>query len=131
MKRTGSLGIQILISTRDNVLGELASLGAYLYYSAVTGSQYIKFKDPRVGSLRIGDHRGKEKYRYKWNLLAGGTRRTTHTDRTERFFYPLDQLKEMCGDIRAHRRHLLEKYGEYDVTKDRFAGKRNRIREIR
>ena len=43
-----------------------ANLDAYLYHIALTGSIYIKFKggDSFLGSLRIGDHPGKSKYKY-------------------------------------------------------------------
>ena len=37
--------------------------------SITTSSIYCKTPDGR--SLRIGDHRGKEKYSYKWNLFPG------------------------------------------------------------
>lgn len=123
-KRTGSLGIQILHNLRDQVLKELKTLGAYQYYSAASGSQYVKFKDPRLGSVRIGDHRGKEKYRYKWNLIAGGIRRSFWDGNCLRYYFPIDELDEMCEQITAFRRQLLQNYGEYDVNKDLFAGKR-------
>jgi len=123
--KTGNVGKAFLKSLRDSVLTELKHLGAYVFYSAATGSQYIKFADPRVGSLRVGDHKGIEKYKYKWNLSISGKRRDVSTGKSFRKYYPADDLLEMCSDIRAHRREILEKYGPYDVAKDRFSGSRN------
>lgn len=56
---------------RDLLLEDLAELKPYVYYEAKTGSIYIKFEDKRIGSLRIGDHQGRQKYRYRWNLWVG------------------------------------------------------------
>ena len=30
----------------------------YLWHSATTGSAYIRFNDSRIGSIRLGDHKG-------------------------------------------------------------------------
>lgn len=45
-------------------------LGAYVYHRALTGSIYVRFKNPNLRSLRIGDHDGREKYQYKFNLRS-------------------------------------------------------------
>ncbi len=127
--RTGNLGKSILASARDKVLEDLKPLGAYSYYSAATGSQYIKFEDPRLGSLRIGDHKGREKYRYKWNLMVGGERRTVQTGKILRHFYPISDIDAMCSEIRKHSGEVLENYGTYDPRRDPYAGNRKRMVE--
>ena len=43
-------------------------LGAYIYHKANTGSAYIRFENPNLCSVRIGDHDGIERYKYKFNL---------------------------------------------------------------
>ena len=52
----------------SEIFEKLAEFKPYIYYSARTGSVYIKFENSGLRSLRVGDHDGKEKYRYKWNL---------------------------------------------------------------
>lgn len=43
----------------------------YIYYeSRLKNSYYIRFEDARIGSIRISDHNGRDKYRYKYNIRA-------------------------------------------------------------
>lgn len=42
---------------------------AYIWYIATTGSIYIRCTSG-VGSIRIGDHNGREKLKYKWNIRS-------------------------------------------------------------
>jgi hypothetical protein len=42
----------------------------YLWHAATTGSAYIRFKDVRVGSIRMGDHKGRSQYSYRWNVRS-------------------------------------------------------------
>jgi len=44
--------------------------GAFIRNCSVTTSS-IYIKTPDGFSLRVGDHNGKKKYTYKWNLLLG------------------------------------------------------------
>lgn len=54
------------------LLKELKPLGVYVYHRAKTSNSiYLKFDDSRLCSVRISDHQGIEKYRYKWNLCQG------------------------------------------------------------
>lgn len=46
----------------------LASLGLFEWYKAKTGSVYYKFRDCRLGSIRIGDHKSRRKYSYTYDL---------------------------------------------------------------
>lgn len=36
--------------------------------AVTTSSTYIKLPHWALGSVRVGDHRGREKYRYRWEL---------------------------------------------------------------
>lgn len=42
----------------------------YLWHAATTGSAYIRFKDSRIGSIRLGDHKGRSQYSYRWNVRS-------------------------------------------------------------
>lgn len=52
----------------QEVLIELAQWNPFIYCKAATDSAYIKFPHWGLGSLRIGDHKGKKKYTYRWRI---------------------------------------------------------------
>jgi len=92
----------------SKVLQRLRPLGPYVYYYAVTGSVYIKFRDDNLRSLRIGDHGGKKKYQYKWNL-----RKDLHVDQDTkqkdgivRYYYHWDNWEGLCDHILAYARTI-------------------------
>lgn len=63
----------------------------YIYHVATTGSVYVKFTDERLRSIRIGNHNGRSKYRYKWNLRSDVKRHYTENDRgATRFYFNMD-----------------------------------------
>lgn len=45
-----------------------SGVGCYIWHIATTGSIYIRFEDNRIGSVRIGNHQGRSKLKYKYNL---------------------------------------------------------------
>jgi hypothetical protein len=53
-------------STVAWILRELKPWGPVVWAQATTGSTYIKFPHWKLGSIRISDHPGIEKYSYKW-----------------------------------------------------------------
>ncbi|MFX0183878.1 MAG: hypothetical protein ACFE95_12410 [Candidatus Hodarchaeota archaeon] len=93
------------------VLKQLTYLNPYIYYRAKTGSVYIKFLDERIGSIRIGNHDGIGKYKYRWNLRKDLSEVKVENDRgVVRYYYPLNQIDQMVTNIkRYHRIHILGK----------------------
>ena len=127
MARTPTKMVKVLRNMRDLILQSLKEHGAYLFYDAASGSQYIKFKDPRVGSLRIADHKGKERYSYKWNLIHGGKTRTEYygeQGRKCREFYSFGDVARMVCDIDAHAAILVAKFGHYNAETDPYKDQR-------
>lgn len=47
-------------------------VGCYIWRKATTGSVYIRFDDNRIGSIRIADHEGRSRLKYKYNLMIDG-----------------------------------------------------------
>lgn len=45
-------------------------IGCYIWHKATTGSAYIRFDDNRMGSIRLGDHPGRSKLRYRYNIRS-------------------------------------------------------------
>ena len=55
---------------------------SYIYHKAVTSnSVYVKFEDNRIGSIRLADHTGRGKYRYRFNVRSDIPESYTENDR--------------------------------------------------
>lgn len=82
----------------ENIINYLKDLGIsiHIYYAFSTNSIYIKLDYGTLGSIRISDHKGKEKYHYKYNV---------RTDITECYsedksnFYPANKIDILICDI--------------------------------
>lgn len=62
----------------DQLMKELKPLGAIKWHTSKTNSIYIKFKDVRLGSIRISDHKGRKKYNYTYELTNTNTIETVN-----------------------------------------------------
>lgn len=64
--------MQELYQLTKNLVAELKVKGieCHIHHKATTGSAYIRFKDPRMGSIRISDHAGRSKLKYKFNIRS-------------------------------------------------------------
>lgn len=71
------------------------SIDAYIWCVANTGSVYIRFNDVRMCSIRIGDHNGKEKLKYKYNIRSDVKRVHWEKDETWRLFIPETKWREI------------------------------------
>lgn len=98
---------------RDIVLHELAPLGAYIYHEAKPNGRfksdpsiYIKFRNPKLRSLRIGDHDGREKYKYKWNLRTDGREGIEKDNGVTRFYYHANAVLDLCKHIKHYHNKL-------------------------
>ena len=54
--------------TANYLLANLKSIGAIKWHTSTHGSMYIKFKDVRLRSIRISDHKGRTQYNYTYEL---------------------------------------------------------------
>jgi hypothetical protein len=62
--------MKLFLDIANKLIEELAKhdIKAYIWHAATTGSVYIRFEDCRVGSVRLGNHDGREKLKYKFNI---------------------------------------------------------------
>lgn len=67
-------------------------------FSVTTSSIYLKTPDGY--SLRIGDHNGKVKYKYKWNLLQGSKTEWIRDGAYTRFY--TDSVYEIIKAIKEN-----------------------------
>jgi hypothetical protein len=116
---------------RKRILRLMRAHGAYLFHSAATGSQYVKFKDPRSGSLRISDHPGFKVYRYKWNLIHGGERGTLYEGKVKREYYGFQDVEQFLLDFELAQGALEQAKGVYDPEKDPYRDSRTRKRDTK
>ena len=76
------------------------NIKAYLYCEAKSGSFYIKMENKRLGSIRISDHEGRKKYKYKYNVRFDMLDSFTEIDRNvKRFYCPPKQYRKIIKKI--------------------------------
>ena len=54
----------------DAFMSVLKPYGALEWHKSKYDSYYIKFKDVRLGSIRIADHNGRKKYSYTYQVFT-------------------------------------------------------------
>lgn len=52
----------------ETLYNRLEEYGAIKWHKSLNKSYYIKFKDVRLGSIRIADHKGRNKYNYTYEI---------------------------------------------------------------
>ena len=80
----------------------------YMAYS--TSSCYIKLDYGIANSIRIADHKGKDKYPYRFNLMIGLNESYEDNGRS---YYSINDYEKMIKDINKFKDEQLEKYGFY------------------
>lgn len=103
----------------------LSDLGIaiHVYHAYSTNSIYIKLDYGALGSIRISDHNGKERYHYKYNVRTD-IEECYAEDR--RNFYPADKVHVMLCDILLDY-HDKKHQKEYEVTRNRYRDNRKDI----
>lgn len=110
-------------------------LGAYVWHKATTGSAYIRFADSRMGSVRISNHSGSKKYKYKFNLLSDFNSYSQHKDNNVwQYFYPMKQMDKMISDIVKRKEFFstwtAEKKYDYKIPAFKKKQEENRLANI-
>lgn len=88
----------------NKLVDELKKSGVecYIWHLATTGSVYIRFKDSRMCSVRIGNHDGREHLKYKFNLrddISPEHPKWIKDDGIWRFYLPLNKWKELIPEL--------------------------------
>jgi hypothetical protein len=93
-------------------------IGAYIWHEATTGSVYVRFEDHRMGSVRIGNHAGRDKYQYKFNIRSDmdGKGRWLKPENTWRYFQPMQTWREIIPLIVKRAKDVQE----YDGAKYQY-----------
>lgn len=90
--------------TVENVLTHLKDFEPKVVSTGSGGaSKYIAFKDTRLGQLRISNHSGREKYRFKWNLWTYGGGTYEEFDRgVRRFHFRVWEFEQSCDRFKKY-----------------------------
>ena len=107
----------------ENVVKMLNSLNiqCYIWHLATTGSVYIRFDDVRMGSIRIGDHPGREKLKYKWNIRLDKVKEGWRKDDTWRYYVRHNNWKNIIPFIQKRAEEVKQwKEAKYTYTKPAF-----------
>lgn len=100
------------------------------YDAKNTSSIYLKFDWGVAHSLRISDHKGIEKYHYRFNLSQGLQKvvRVDYRGKSHSIYYPFREIYKCLEDILSNRRTLMEEQGEmYFQKMDDMEAKINRL----
>lgn len=82
------------------------------YYAKTTKSIYLKLDYGVCCGIRISDHNGKQKYRYKFNLIKQYKGPKEKIDRGYvRLFYDYNNTEELIEDVQNEKKAKIKKYG--------------------
>ncbi len=82
------------------------------YYAKTTKSIYLKLDYGVCCGIRISDHKGKKKYRYKFNLIKQYNGPKQVNDRGYlRLFYDYSNTHELIEDVENEKKLKINKYG--------------------
>ena len=82
-------------------------LNAYIWHVATTGSIYIRFKDNRMCSIRIGNHNGREKYKYKFNMRSDIRRKRLEKDKEIwRLYFPVGDINNLIEALLERKKRI-------------------------
>jgi len=108
--------MNLLESYADKLIKRLnkRGYGAYLWHVSATNSIYIRFEDKEMCSIRIGDHNGRERYKYKFNIRTDIEVSYTQMDgRVLRHYYTVDDTKRLFKDVDARKKFIERKEHEH------------------
>ena len=110
------------LNVANSLIFRLNTLGVdcYIWHKATTGSIYIRFKDQRMCSIRIGDHNGREKLKYKWNIRSDielNTSKWVKHNNIWRYYIHLHKWDELVV-LLLKRKEEVEQWGnsKYSYT---------------
>lgn len=101
-----------MLNVANDIIEKLKEqdIGAYIWHKATTGSVYIRFSDNRLGSIRIGDHKGISKYKYKYNIRVDSTFNGWKKDGNSwRFYTNISTYENVIKEIINKSRFIKEK----------------------
>ena len=93
------------------------------YYSYSTSSIYIKLDYGVANGIRIADHKGKKKYKYRYNVVNDLQKDYSEIDEGyERFYFRTTSIKDLVAKIVSDKQAKQYKYGlnNYNLYMERM-----------
>lgn len=98
----------------EQIVNELSKYDFIIstYHSYTTSSIYIKLDYGVANGIRIADHKGKKKYKYRYNVMNDLENNYSEVDGGfERFYFTPFSIKKMILKIALDKQCKLCKYG--------------------
>lgn len=102
------------IKVSNKLINDLKEKGFQInkYYAKTTKSIYLKLDYGVCCGIRISDHNGKKKYRYKFNLIKQYRGPKEKIDGGYiRLFYDYNNTEELIEDVQNEKKAKIKKYG--------------------
>ena len=100
------------------------------YHSYTTSSIYIKLDYGVANGIRIADHKGKKKYKYRYNVMNDLEADYREKDcGFERFYYRPKHIKKMINQIIKDKENKIERYGIKNYLKYMEIEKKEKVNE--
>ena len=102
------------IKVSNKLIKDLKEKGFQInkYYAKTTKSIYLKLDYGVCCGIRMSDHNGKQKYRYKFNLIKQYKGPKEKIDRGYvRLFYDYNNTEELIEDVQNEKKAKIKKYG--------------------
>ena len=99
------------IQVSDILIEKLKEKGFQIskYYARTTKSIYLKLDYGVCCGIRISDHNGKKKYKYKFNLIKQYIGPKKVNDKGYlRLFYNYDNTKELIEDVQKEKKAKIK-----------------------
>ncbi|MDT2011157.1 hypothetical protein [Carnobacterium divergens] len=114
---------KVIRATADKILNKLLQEGVVIqrYDAYSTNSVYLKFDCGLCNTLRIGDHKGKEKLNYMFmvDVEHTGQVKTTRDNFTQYTYAPSKkQINKLVKHILAHRQKKINGYGSPEAYRE-------------
>lgn len=100
----------------NQVINKLRNKGylVHRHYSVTTKSIYLKIDYGVCCGIRISDHNGKRKYRYRFNLINQYKGPKEVIDKGYvRYFYDYKKINELIADVDKEKQNKIKDFGLY------------------
>lgn len=90
-----------------------AGFVVHRYNAYSTQSVYLKLDYGVANSIRISDHKGKEKLAYRYNIMVGEKEyREDLKSKHPRYYYPAEKVNELLCRIEMERKMKITSMGQ-------------------
>jgi len=87
-------------------------LNTSIVAKATTGSCYLSFDDERMGKVRVGDHKERDRYGYRWQIRTDISEPYTDVSKGHKqFFFPFTRIDSVVKSMEGYYKGILRNNG--------------------